>query len=283
MGKSSEEIYAAAVDNGSERLSKPALGVVISSFIAGLYVAFGGVASLEVTAIVMKASGDHDLAWLVGSMVYPIAFIFVVIGKSELFTENFLTPVLAVWEDRGRFYRLLRLWWLALLLNLLGVVTITVIMGQTEFVTTGGHAEDQIVREFIWVATHAIEEPFWPFLWKAIFAGFLINFMSWLVIASRGTLAKLIMIWIPGFLIMLMGTHHSIVGTTEVLLGIFLGAKVSYLAWLVEFFLPAALGNALGGIVFVAALHYLQSIPTRADVDTRTTGTPTVFSRLDSQ
>jgi formate/nitrite transporter FocA (FNT family) len=34
-----------------------------------------------------------EVAHLVGALAFGIAFVFVVIGKSELFTENFLVPV----------------------------------------------------------------------------------------------------------------------------------------------------------------------------------------------
>ncbi len=66
------------------------------------------------------------------------------------------------------------------------------------------------------------------------------------------------MIFIPTFLIMLMGTFHSIAGSSEVLVGIFLGAEVTMADWLLKFFVPAGLGNLIGGVVFVASLHYLQ-------------------------
>lgn len=258
MGKESEEIYAGALETGSRRLSKPASETAISAFIAGIYVTFGGLGALEMVAVVTKYTGSHDLGWLFGSLIYPIGFIFVVIGKSELFTENFVTPVLAAWDDGERYGDLLRLWGVALIFNMVGVFVITYLVGASGFISGESPARQQVIQEFNWVAEHALGESLWSFFWKAVFAGLLINFMSWLVIASRGTGAQITMIWIPCFLIMFLGTHHSIVGSSEVLLGIYHGAPVTHLEWFTGFFLPAALGNGLGGVVFVAGLHYLQ-------------------------
>ncbi len=263
MGKESEEIYSGALEAGGRRLSKPGFETAISALIAGMYVTFSGLGALEVTAIVTKYSGSHDLGWLFGSMLYPVGFIFVVIGKSELFTENFVTPVLAAWENGDQYRELFKLWGLALVFNIAGVFLITYLIGISGFISGTSPARQREIQEFYWVAEHALGEPLWNFFWKAVFAGLLINFMSWLVIASKGTAAKLMMIWIPCFLIMLLGTHHSIVGSSEILLSIYHGAPVTYWMWFTQYLIPAVIGNALGGIVFVAALHYLQSIHQR--------------------
>lgn len=258
MGKETEEIYEGAVYIGEKRLSKPVVETAISAFIAGIYVTFGGLAALTTTAIITDLVGHHDFGWLIGSMLYPIGFIFVVIGKSELFTENFVTPVLATWEGKGTQHQLFRLWGIALVFNVLGVLVITFIIGSTNFLSGESPARMHIVHEFQWVANHVFAESFWTFIWKSIFGGLLINFMSWLVIAVRGSGAKLFMIWLPTFLIMLLGAHHCIVGSSEILLGIYHGADTTFTQWFQHFFIPAAVGNAIGGVVFVAGLHYIQ-------------------------
>lgn len=256
MGKESYAIFEDAVAVGRQRLSRQPFETAVSGLIAGLYVTFSGVAAVIVYVSVMDLTGVESFSWLAASLAYPIGFIFVVVGKSELFTENFVSPVLAAWEGEGTYRQLLVLWSIALTFNVIGVVLMSYFMGHYHLV---GPAS--VSRGFVTFADHMTGSSLGTALLKGVFAGLLINFMSWLVIASKGTAAKVVMIFIPTFLIMLMlmGSYHSIAGSSEVLIGIFLGADTTILEWLLAFFLPAGLGNLVGGVVFVASLHYLQT------------------------
>jgi formate/nitrite transporter FocA (FNT family) len=53
------------------------------------------------------------------------------------------------------------------------------------------------------------------------------------------------------------GLVHCIVGSCEVLIGVFVG-EVSSLEYLRGFLLPATLGNIIGGVFLVALLTYAQ-------------------------
>jgi formate-nitrite transporter family protein len=49
-------------------------------------------------------------ALALAGLVFPIGFLFVIIGRSELFTENFLIPVVAVFKTEHTLGSLLSLW-----------------------------------------------------------------------------------------------------------------------------------------------------------------------------
>lgn len=253
MGKESAAIFEDALDVGRHRLSRHPFETSVSAFIAGMYVTFSALATVIVYASVLDLTGSEPFAWLAGSIAYPIGFIFVVVGKSELFTENFVSPVLSAWEGEGSYVDLLWLWAIALVFNIVGVMAMSFFVG--EFGLLG---RSYTIEGFATFSHHLTGDPFGDAFIKGIFGGLLINFMSWLVIASRGTGAKVIMIFIPTFLISLIGAFHSIAGSAEVLIAVFLGADVTVLDWFIRFFVPAGLGNLIGGVVFVAALHYLQ-------------------------
>lgn len=119
LGQESPEIVDDAADIGEKRLERSALGDLITAVIGGLSIGFGVVAMAWVSASLGGAEAPST-AHLVGSLAYPIGFVILLIGKSELFTENFLLPVTGVLERRGSVAQLLSLWGRSLLGNLIG-------------------------------------------------------------------------------------------------------------------------------------------------------------------
>lgn len=260
--KELEEIFRDAVREGEHRSNKAAYATAISAFIGGLYVTFGGLIALLVVGVFDELVSLRALAWFIGSMFYPIGFMFVVIGRSELFTENFLHPVLAVWEGHAQHRQLVKLWSLGFIFNIIGVFVVTLLIAYSGLLSTHPELDFIITAEFNHVMKKGIYGPISNLFMKAIFAGLFINFMSWLVVASEDFIGKIFVIWLTTFPIMFLGTHHAVVGSSEILVGIFHGSitKVSerLYVWLYAFLLPVSIGNHVGGVVFVAVLHYLQ-------------------------
>jgi len=78
--------------------------------------------------------------------------------------------------------------------------------------------------------------------------------VSWLVTASRDTMAQILIILLVAGSIYFLGLHHSIASSVEVLMGVFV-AGVPFTDYL-RFLGLAIVGNAVGGIVFVALVKY---------------------------
>ena len=89
----------------------------------------------------------------------------------------------------------------------------------------------------------------------AIFAGWLIALMVWLLPAS-GDLALLTII-ILTYVIAIGGFQHSIAGSVEGFYLVFRGER-SFGDFVTEFFIPTVFGNIVGGVTLVAALNYGQ-------------------------
>jgi formate-nitrite transporter family protein len=79
--------------------------------------------------------------------------------------------------------------------------------------------------------------------------------LSWLIKAVKDTTAMMLVVWMITAGIGLVGLHHCIVGTTEILAAVVAGGTVPFVEWL-RFLLWATLGNAVGGVVFVALIKY---------------------------
>jgi formate/nitrite transporter FocA (FNT family) len=65
---------------------------------------------------------------VLGSLTFGIGFVFLTIGRSELFTENFLIPVAAVLSGHATRRSVGRLWAITFALNLAGVALFVVML-----------------------------------------------------------------------------------------------------------------------------------------------------------
>lgn len=83
-----------------------------TGLVGGIDVATGVLALL----LVKKATGSE----LLGGLAFSIGFVSLTLARSELFTENFLVPVIAVLAKRSPITRLLRLWGGTTVFNLIG-------------------------------------------------------------------------------------------------------------------------------------------------------------------
>lgn len=66
--------------------------------------------------LTLHETGSHVLAGL----AFSIGFIALFLAHSELFTEGFYYPIMAVVNRRGSWLELLRLWGVTLAMNLVG-------------------------------------------------------------------------------------------------------------------------------------------------------------------
>src|SRR3954454_18096773 len=107
-----EEAFDRLVDEGDGRLSRPLLPLLATGFLGGVDVGIGVLAYL----VVRHHTGNP----LLGALAFTIGFVTLLMAGSELFTENFLVPVIAVVAGRGSVAELLRLWLVTLAMNLAG-------------------------------------------------------------------------------------------------------------------------------------------------------------------
>src|SRR5207248_8596384 len=121
-----EEIFDRAREEGLRRLSRPPVELAATALVGGFDVAFGVVAY----ALTAAETGPHfgpNFAHLAGSAAFGIAFAFVGVGRSELFTENFLVPVAGLDRSAHSYLKLGELWAGSYLLNLIGGTVLALI------------------------------------------------------------------------------------------------------------------------------------------------------------
>jgi len=247
-----EEIYARTQEEGRRRLSRPFLELSATGFVAGLDVVFGLIA-LGIVQHLAAARFGADVGDLAGALAFGVAFVFVVVGRSELFTENFLVPIAGLdRRDRRSWLKLGELWIVSPVFNIFGGWLLIVIV-TAEGVLPAGTAD--AIRS---VAETLDDRGRWAAFLSAVTAGALITLMTWLVEGAETMGVRILSAWICGAILALGTFNHVIVATLEYLFAIRYGADVGYEDALSNFAL-AAVGNMVGGVLFVTISRASQA------------------------
>lgn len=197
---------------------------------------------------VMTAAYPNDPIGL-GSLLYPLGFVMIVLGGYQLFTENTLTPVMLVLTRLASIPSLLRLWGIVLLANVVGAAAIAFMFAQT------GILNPAVAEAAHGFGEHALSVSWADLFFKGIVAGGLVATMVWLVHAARDTITRFFVVYLIMFLIPAGDLFHCITGTFEVLYLVFAGSA-SLFSVFTGFFVPVVLGNTVGGVFFVALVNY---------------------------
>ena len=184
------------------------------------------------------------------ALAYPVGFIFVAIGRSELFTEHTTLAVLPLLNRSVGIKDLILLWLIIYFGNLAGGYIFALILNS--FAPAMGIIDNQT---FVFLAEKLTRYDLSIILGSSIGAGWLMGILSWLVASSQDTISRILIIFIVTFLIGIGGLHHSILGSVEVFSGLINSPDITLPDYL-KFQFWATIGNAIGGIVFVAIIKY---------------------------
>ena len=246
-----EDIYRRTREEGERRLQRPLLEMISTALAAGFDIVAGIVALAILDASLSHAIGAHP-AHVVASLGFGIGFVFLVVGKGELFTENFLVPIAGLDHRRGRSWaNLAKLWITSPVFNIAGGLVMILLLSTHHVLPDGtGHA---LVRNAELIHAHGTL----PLFVSAIFAGALITAMTWFVEGQDTMLVRVVVAWVAGSLLALGSFNHVIVITLELIFGYRFGAHFAWTFILANFFLAAA-GNMLGGLGLVTLNRLTQ-------------------------
>jgi formate/nitrite transporter FocA (FNT family) len=235
---------------GESELGRRAGAIFWSGLAAGLSMGF----SFLALALIQSALPEGPSRVLVASPGYSLGFVIVVLGRQELFTESTLTAVLPllVRRDRATWLALMRFWAIVLCANILGTLIFA------RLLAIDGLFPSSVRSALNEIGRNAVSGAFWPTAIKAIFAGWLIALMIWLLPSARS--ARLLVIMLLTYVVAIGGFSHVIAGSVESAFAVFTG-EASIRDYLVGFFAPTILGNTLGGVALVALLNHAPLAP----------------------
>lgn len=246
------EIFRRAVREGQRRLDQSLLELVSTAFIAGFTIVFGIIALGVTHALTEPVLGEG--AKVAGALAFGIGLVFLVVGRAELFNENFFDPAATAVERRegATFVRLGRLWSITLLVNLVGGALFALTFSVEGVLPEGsGSALATIAEE---VAARGD----WASLMSAIVGGALVALLSFLLQAVTGVGSRIALAFLVGYLLAVGPFDHVVVTALHLLVGILFGAHVEWGSVAVIICIATA-GNLIGGIGLVLVSHIAQA------------------------
>jgi formate/nitrite transporter FocA (FNT family) len=250
---SAQDIYEQVANNARQELGRSTIALAISGLAGGIFMGLSALGNAIAIALLTPAGEPPTRTVLfIAKMFYPLGFIVVILGRSQLFTENTLYPVALVLAEKCHFWKTLRLWATVLPANILGALAFAAIASLT-------HAlEPNIVDSLAQLGLGAINNTPSAIFWSGVMGGWIIATVAWLVSGSHSITGSVMIIWMLTFVVGLGNFAHCIAASGEILTAILTGRApaLAYAKWL----LPAIAGNICGGVGLVTLLEYGQVI-----------------------
>ncbi|MEF8806829.1 formate/nitrite transporter family protein [Natronomonas sp.] len=248
---SADEVFQRVIAAADEEVTSGVRELLFSGIAAGF--------AISITFLLYASMSAASDSALVGAMLYPLGFIYIIIGGYQLYTENTLPPVALTIERLASLPALLRHWGVVLAGNFLGGAAGAVVL------TYGGVFEPDAAQEALYIARKgAFETPWWSLFFKALFAGLIVAGVVWVGYASRDTISRMLVVYLAFLAIPLGNLFHVVVSFTEALYLMFHG-ELAFVPGMTGFVLPVLLGNTIGGIALVTVVNYFQTSEQRLE------------------
>lgn len=253
------------VQAGKGKVALPLGRMFLLAVLAGIFIAFGGVAATTASVSVPLAS----VGKLVGACVFPGGLAMVLCAGSELFTGNCLLTI-PLLEKEITVRQMLRNWIVVYLGNFVGGVAVAA-------VSVFGHQaslfENGVAVSMISTAASKTALPFGDAFLKGIACNFLVCIAVWIAgFVAKTVGGKLAGLFFPIMIFVVSGFEHSIANMYYIAAGLFARTNEAYasaaaaagidcsgLSW-GSFFarnlLPVTLGNIVGGAVCVGCAYW---------------------------
>ncbi|RNJ26549.1 formate/nitrite transporter family protein [Halosegnis longus] len=246
------EVFQRIVVAADEEATTGARELFFSALAAGFAITVTYLLYASMTA----ATGGAPIASV---LLYPLGFVFIILGGYQLYTENTLPPVVLLLERLISVPRLLSIWGIVLLGNFTGGLAGALVLSQTGvFSSESAAAATDLARK-------GIEATPVTLFFKAAFAGLIVAGIVWLVYAVRDDVARVLVIYLAFLAVPLGDLFHVVVSFTEGMYLVFNGT-VGLAPALGGFVVPVLLGNTVGGVVLVTVVNYFQTTEERLDI-----------------
>ncbi|MDX1577710.1 MAG: formate/nitrite transporter family protein, partial [Gemmatimonadota bacterium] len=242
-----DEIFHRVIATAGEEFGRSTRQLFSSGLAAGLSMSLSFIGAAALRSQV-EGPGGH----LIGSTLYPLGFLIVVMGRYQLFTENTLTPVTLVLTRMASIPLLLRVWSVVFAANVIGAAI------AAGFLATTGVFSDATARVGVEMGLDLVAFGWSALFFKGIIAGWLVATIVWLTHAVREAAGRILAVWIIVYTIAVAKLAHCIAGACEVLFAVFLG-EITWTEFAWGFLTPTTLGNVVGGVLVVALLNYAQA------------------------
>ncbi|AUX07789.1 formate/nitrite transporter family protein [Halalkaliarchaeum desulfuricum] len=249
---SSDEVFQRIVADADHEITSSVRELFFSGVAAGF--------AITITFLLYASMTTKTDSSIAAALLYPLGFIYIIIGGYQLYTENTLPPVALTLERLASIPALLRHWSIVLAGNFAGGAVGAVALAY------GGVFSPEATAVAIDLAEKGVATPAWDLFFKGAFAGLIVAGVVWINFASQDTISRLIVVYLAFLAIPLGDLFHVVVSFTEALYLMMVG-DLGFVVGMWGFVIPVLLGNTIGGVLLVTVVNYYQTSERRLEVE----------------
>jgi formate transporter len=271
------EMARAATDMGAKKTGRTWDRVLVSAFLAGAYIAFGGLVAITVSSGLDPGTWG-TLPTLFTGAAFTLGLVLVLVAGSDLATGNMLLVPLSAMRGRIGLGDVGRNLTLVLLGNLVGAVFVAFFLAVQTGVIGGSGADGDAALTYERLAgiaqSKATGHTPWETFLRAVGCNWLVCLAVWMSLAARSVAGKVLAIFFPIMAFVAMGFDHVVANMFFLPAAIFagvpdLGWGDTALNWLL-----AGAGNLVGAVVFVATSYWYLFLKDEPDESAEESETP---------
>ena len=256
-----QEIAQVAAATGAKKTHRTWDRVLLSAFLAGAYIAFGGLVAITVSSGLDPATWG-TLPTLFTGTAFTLGLVLVLIAGSDLATGNMLLVPLGAMRGKISTADVVRNLALVLVGNLLGALFVAYFLAISTGVIGSAGAEPGSTAALTYdrltdIANgKALDHSAWQTFLRAVGCNWLVCLAVWMSLAATTVSGKILAIFFPIMAFVAMGFDHVVANMFFLPAAVFAGDPD--LVWgdvLVNWLLAGA-GNLVGAVVFVATSYW---------------------------
>jgi formate transporter len=268
-----QEMAQAAAAMGAKKAHRTWDRVLVSSFLAGAYIAFGGLVAITVSSGLDPATWG-TLPTLFTGTAFTLGLVLVLIAGSDLATGNMMLVPLGAMRGKLEVGEVAKNLTLVLVGNLLGALFVAFFLAvQTGIIggvdaASGSPAAMTHERLAGIALDKATAHTAWQTFLRAVGCNWLVCLAVWMSLAATTVSGKILAIFFPIMAFVAMGFDHVVANMFFIPAAIWAGVpdigwSDALLNWLF-----AGVGNLVGAVVFVATSYWYLFLRDRPEVPT---------------
>lgn len=250
--KTPPEITVVASDTAVTKAAMPPDKLLVSSFLAGAYIAFASLLAVVVSAGLKPESAGGLIALVTGA-AFTLGLILVVVAGADLLTGNLMLLPLALLQRRitpGAMGLNLVIVFIG---NAAGSLFVAYFLAVKSGVVT---ADAPLMRLTTLAMTKAVTETHWQQFLRAVGCNWLVCLAIWMAYGADDIGGKILAIFFPILGFVAMGFDHVVANMFFLPAAIFAHAPGIHWGDSLLNLLFALLGNVVGAGVFVAGAYW---------------------------
>ena len=285
--KTPGDITKAAIATGGTKCTITWDKLLILAFLAGAYIAFGGLLS-EIVAgglsngAITLADGTKNvitapsgLVKFATGAVFPVGLMLVVIAGSELFTGNAMFVPIAWLDKKASLKGFAINWTLVYIGNFIGALFVAYVLAYYSGLFNAAPWAQWSMN----VANAKVGLSMDDAFLRGIGCNWLVCLAVWLAVSAEDVISKIFACWFPIMAFVTIGFEHSVANMFFIPLGIAVandagiisalkinvataypnigqGLGTDWVHFLINNLLPVTLGNIVGAAIFVSMLYW---------------------------